>query len=128
MERTESRENAIRCAAMQLVADAAAANGGSRENSEKNGDGGSGYESHCNSNAVTSRGICQYSTRLQRVFEMPSLDADQLWSSADRHRSDVDGRASMTMPMSDRQGSAENVTVSRQDDDQMRMMEPLMIL
>ena len=127
MERTESRENAIRRAAMQLVADAATANGGSREASETSGDGG--YDSHGNSNtANASTGMSQYSARLQRVFEMPSLHADQLWSSADRRRSDVDGRASMTRPMSDRRGSAENVTVSRHDDDGMRMMEPLTIL
>ena len=54
MERTESRENAIRRAALQL-------------------EGG-------DLSASSVGAACDYSTRLQQVFEMPSLHADQLSS------------------------------------------------
>eukprot|EP00804_Cyclotella_cryptica_P019519 CCRYP_006667-RA/>CCRYP_006667-RA protein AED:0.06 eAED:0.06 QI:474/1/1/1/1/1/2/1893/812 len=143
MERTESRENAIRRAAMELVAAAAVAGGGDGETTDMPRfyhTFGTTTTSTTVDTSATSGRVCPYSARLQQVFEMPSLNAEQLLSSGDdphcsssrrRRSSCLDGRTSVTMsmPIGSRLENHEEdrrvAAVSRQEDSiRMRRMEP----
>lgn len=71
MERSESRENAIRRAAMELATASASA---------------SAMRSDADPNSIVTRKVSSsfdHSAKLHEVFEMPSLHADQLSSTSD---------------------------------------------